>query len=84
MRVAQTRFRGRRDLVCCGSIPSPFGPRWPREPRGGDELFPTHYGELDLGAVTGIEPLILAPTASSSRRRLLVPARGTGDAAFAH
>jgi uncharacterized protein (DUF952 family) len=85
MRVAHARFRGRRDLVLVRIDPDAVE----REVRhenleGGDELFPHIYGELDLAALTGIEPLRVGPDGEFITPTLLLPARSTGDAAFAH
>ena len=85
MQVARTRFRGRRDVVLLRIDPDAVE----REVRlenleDGDELFPHIYGELDLSAVTGIEPLVLGPDGEFVTPILLVPARSTSDAAFAH
>jgi uncharacterized protein (DUF952 family) len=85
MRVARLRFRGRRDLVLLRIDPDAVE----REVRlenleGGDELFPHIYGELELSAVTGIEPLIVGLDGEFVTPTLLVPARSTSDNAFAH
>ena len=85
MQVARTRFRGRRDVVLLRIDPDEVE----REVRlenleDGHELFPHIYGELDLSAVTGIEPLVLGPDGEFVTPILLVPARSTSDAVFAH
>lgn len=85
MQVARTRFRGRRDIVLLRIDPDEVE----REVRlenleDGHELFPHIYGELDLSAVTGIEPLVLGPDGEFVTPILLVPARSTSDAVFAH
>lgn len=85
MQVARTRFRGRRDVVLLRIDPDAVE----REVRlenleDGHELFPHIYGELDLSAVTGIEPLVLGSDGEFVTPILLVPARSTSDTAFAH
>ena len=85
MRVARQRFRGRDDLVLLRIDPDHVE----REVRfenleGGDELYPHIYGELDLGAVSGIEPLLVGPDGEFVTPTLLVPARQTGIGALAH
>ena len=51
---------------------------------GGEELFPHIYGELDLGAVTGIEPLIVGSDGEFVTPTLLVPARHANPGSHAH
>lgn len=85
MRVARERFRGRHDLVLLRIDPKAVE----REVRlenleGGDELFPHIYGELELSAVTGFEPLVVGLDGEFVNPTLLVPARSIGDSAFAH
>lgn len=85
MRVARVRFRGRNDVVLLRIDPDSVE----REVRlenleGGDELFPHIYGELELSAVTGIEPLVVGMDGEFVTPTLLVPARSTGDSEFAH
>lgn len=85
MRVARARFRGRNDVVLLRIDPDSVE----REVRlenleGGDELFPHIYGELELSAVTGIEPLVVGMDGEFVTPTLLVPARSTGDSEFAH
>lgn len=85
MRVARARFRGRNDVILLRIDPDSVE----REVRlenldGGDELFPHIYGELELSAVTGIEPLVVGMDGEFVTPTLLVPARSTGDSAFAH
>jgi uncharacterized protein (DUF952 family) len=85
MRVARARFRGRADLVLIRIDPDLVD----REVRlenleGDDELFPHIYGELDLSAVTGIEPLIVGSDGEFLTPTLLVPARSTSAGAGAH
>ena len=85
MKVARRRFRGRADLVLLRIDPDLVDPEIRLENlEGGDELFPHIYGELDLAAVTGIEPLVVGGDGEFITPTLLVPARSTGDAAFAH
>jgi uncharacterized protein (DUF952 family) len=85
MRVARARFRGRSDLVLLRIDPDHVE----REVRyenleGGDELFPHIYGELDLAAVSGIEPLLVGSDGEFVTPTLLVPARQAGASAAAH
>jgi uncharacterized protein (DUF952 family) len=85
MRVARTRFRGRRNLVLLRIDPDAVD----REVRyenleGGDELYPHIYGELDLSAVTGLEPLLVGDDGEFVTPTLLVPARSAGAGAAAH
>ena len=85
MRVARERFRGRSDLVLLRIDPDHVE----REVRlenldGGEELFPHIYGELDLGAVSGIEPLLVGSDGEFVTPTLLVPARQAGAGAAAH
>ena len=85
MRVARERFRGRHGLVLLRIDPDSVE----REVRlenldGGEELYPHIYGELDLSAVTGIEPLVVGLDGEFVTPTLLVPARSTSDNAFAH
>jgi uncharacterized protein (DUF952 family) len=85
MRVARARFRGRTDLVLLRIDPDLVD----REVRfenleGGEELYPHIYGELDLSAVTGIEPLTVGHDGEFVTPTLLVPARSTNSGALAH
>jgi uncharacterized protein (DUF952 family) len=85
MRVARERFRGRGDLVLLRIDPDHVE----REVRfenleGGDELYPHIYGELDLAAVSGIEPLLVGADGEFVTPTLLVPARQAGVGAAAH
>jgi uncharacterized protein (DUF952 family) len=85
MKVARMRFRGRHDLVLLRIDPDAVE----REVRlenleGDEELFPHIYGELELSAVTGIEPLVVGADGEFVTPTLLVPARSTSDSAFAH
>jgi uncharacterized protein (DUF952 family) len=85
MRVARERFRGRADLVLLRIDPELVD----REVRlenleGEDELFPHIYGELDLSAVTGLEPLVVGADGEFVTPTLLVPARTMSDGAAAH
>ena len=85
MRVARERFHGRDDLVLLRIDPDHVE----REVRfenleGGDELYPHIYGELDLGAVSGIEPLLVGGDGEFVTPTLLVPARSAGSGALAH
>ena len=58
MKVVRRLFRGRRDLVLLRVDPDLLESEVRFENlEGGDELFPHIYGELELQAVTGIEPL---------------------------
>lgn len=78
--VARQRFRGRTDLVLLRIDPELLD----REVRlenleGGEELFPHIYGELDLSAVTGLEPLVVGSDGEFVTPTLFVPARSTGE-----
>ena len=85
MKVVRRLFRGRRDLVLLRIDPDQLESEVRLENLdGGDELFPHIYGELDLSAVTGIEPLVVGGAGEFVTPTLLVPARTTGDSAFAH
>ena len=85
MKVARARFRGRTDLVLLRIDPEAVD----REVRfenleGGEELYPHIYGELELSAITGIEPLAVGGDGEFITPTLLVPARSMGVAASAH
>jgi uncharacterized protein (DUF952 family) len=85
MRVARERFRGRTDLVLLRIDPELVD----REVRfenleDGEELFPHIYGELDLSAVTGIEPLRVGRDGEFITPTLLVPARHANSGTHAH
>lgn len=85
MQVARARFHGRTDLVLLRIDPDLVD----REVRfenleGDEELYPHIYGELDLSAITGIEPLMVGPDGEFVTPTLLVPARSTGAGALAH
>ena len=85
MKVARRRFRGRADLVLLRIDPDLVDPEIRLESLdGGDELYPHIYGELDLSAVTGIEPLATGADGEFVTPTLLVPARSPGANAFAH
>ena len=85
MKVARRRFRGRADLVLLRIDPELVEPEIRIENlEGGDELFPHIYGELDLSAVTGLEPLVLGADGEFITPTLLVPARSTSATAAAH
>ena len=85
MKVARRRFRGRADLVLLRIDPDLVDPEIRLENLdGGDELYPHIYGELDLSAVTGLEPLAVGVDGEFITPTLLVPARSTSAAAVAH
>jgi uncharacterized protein (DUF952 family) len=85
MKVARRRYRGRADLVLLRIDPELVEPEIRLENlEGGDELFPHIYGELDLSAVTGLEPLALGRDGEFVTPTLLVPARSTSATAVAH
>ena len=85
MKVARRRFRGRADLVLLRIDPDLVDPEIRLESLdGGDELYPHIYGELDLSAVTGLEPLAVGGDGEFVTPTLLVPARSTSAAAIAH
>ena len=85
MRVARRLFRGRTDLVLLRIDPELVEPEIRLENlEEGEELFPHIYGELDLSAVTGIEPLVSGADGEFVTPTLLVPARSAGANAFAH
>jgi len=85
MRVARRLFRGRTDLVLLRIDPELVEPEIRLENlEEGEELFPHIYGELDLSAVTGIEPLAMGADGEFVTPTLLVPARSPGANAFAH
>jgi len=85
MRVARRLFRGRTDLVLLRIDPELVEPEIRLENvEEGDELFPHIYGELDLSAVTGIEPLATGADGEFVTPTLLVPARSPGANVFAH
>jgi uncharacterized protein (DUF952 family) len=85
MKVLRARFAGRSDLVLLRIDPELVE----REVRfenleGGEELFPHIYGELDLGAITGIEGLVLDANGEFITPTLLVPARSMSAGEVAH
>jgi uncharacterized protein (DUF952 family) len=85
MKVARRRFRGRADLVLLRIDPDLVEPELRLENlEGGDELFPHIYGELDLSAVTGLEPLVIDDSGEFITPTLLVPARSAGATSLAH
>jgi uncharacterized protein (DUF952 family) len=85
MRVARARFRSRDDLVLLRIDPELVDREVRLENLDGDEdLYPHIYGELDLSAVTGIEPLVVGTDGEFVTPTLLVPARTMSDGAAAH
>jgi uncharacterized protein (DUF952 family) len=85
MKVARRRFHGRQDLVLLRIDPDLVDQEIRLENLdGGDELYPHIYGELDLSAVTGLEPLVLGGDGEFITPTLLVPARSTSATAMAH
>ena len=85
MKVARRRFHGRQDLVLLRIDPDLVDQEIRLENlEGGDELYPHIYGELDLSAVTGLEPLALGGDGEFITPTLLVPARSTSATAVAH
>ena len=85
MKVARRLFRGRADLVLLRIDPDLVDPEIRLENLdGGDELYPHIYGELDLSAVTGLEPLAVGEDGEFITPTLLVPARSTSATAIAH
>ena len=80
MKVARRLFRGRHDLVLLRIDPDLLESEVRLESlEGGDELFPHIYGELDLSAVTGLEPLKIGADGEFVMPTLLVPARSTAS-----
>ena len=76
MKVLRRVFRGRRDIVLLRIDPDLLTSEVRFENlEGGDELFPHIYGELDLEAVTGIEPLAIGDDGEFVMPGLLIPAR---------
>jgi len=66
METAAKHFAGQSDLVLCASIPQAR-----RKLNGvsrGGALFPHLYGDLDLAAVSAVDPLPLARMNSQFRR----------------
>jgi uncharacterized protein (DUF952 family) len=59
--TAAKHFAGQSDLVLVRVDTARLGDRLKWEPSRAGALFPHLYGDLDLGAVTGIEPLTLGP-----------------------
>ena len=85
MKIARRLFRGRRDLVLLRIDPDLLEQEIRLENlEGGDELFPHLYGELDLSAVTGLEPLVVGGDGEFVTPTLLVPARSTSPGVLAH
>ncbi|HEY6360576.1 MAG TPA: DUF952 domain-containing protein [Vicinamibacterales bacterium] len=85
MKVARRLFRGRRDLVLLRIDPDLLESEVRLENfEGGDELFPHIYGELDLSAVTGLEPLTVGTDGEFVMPTLLVPARSATRGGWSH
>jgi uncharacterized protein (DUF952 family) len=59
--TAAKHFAGQSDLVLVRVDAAKLGDRLKWEPSRAGALFPHLYGDLGLGAVTGIEPLTLGP-----------------------
>lgn len=59
--TAAKHFAGRRDLVLVRVDAAALGDRLKWEPARGGALFPHLYGDLDLKAVTHVDPLPLGP-----------------------
>jgi uncharacterized protein (DUF952 family) len=59
--TAAKHFAGARDLVLLSVNAASRGDRLKWEPSRGAKLFPHLYGELDLKAVTQVDPLPLGP-----------------------
>lgn len=57
--TAAKHFAGQRDLVLASVDTAALGDRLKWEPSRGGALFPHLYGDLDLAAVTRIDPLPL-------------------------
>jgi uncharacterized protein (DUF952 family) len=85
MKVARRLFRGRPDMVLLRIDPDLLESEVRLENlEGGDELFPHIYGDLDLSAVTGLEPLAIGHDGEFVTPTLLVPARSTSPGALSH
>jgi uncharacterized protein (DUF952 family) len=59
--TAAKHFAGQRDLVLLRVDAASLGDRLKWEPSRGGALFPHLYGDLDLQAVTQVDPLPLDP-----------------------
>jgi uncharacterized protein (DUF952 family) len=59
--TAAKHFAGQQDLVLVSVEAARLGPQLKWEPSRGGALFPHLYGDLDLAAVTKVEPLPLGP-----------------------
>jgi uncharacterized protein (DUF952 family) len=59
--TAARHFAGIADLLLLSVDATHLGDRLKWEPSRGGALFPHFYGDLDLAAVTKVEPLPLAP-----------------------
>jgi uncharacterized protein (DUF952 family) len=59
--TAAKHFAGQQDLVLVRVDAAKLGDRLKWEPSRGGALFPHLYGDLDLAAVTKVEPLPLGP-----------------------
>ncbi len=59
--TAAKHFAGEPDLLLVGVDANRLGEALKWEPARGGALFPHLYGDLDLKAVTKVEPLPLAP-----------------------
>ncbi len=57
--TAAKHFAGQRDLILASVDAATLGDRLKWEPSRGGALFPHLYGELELAAVTRIDPLPL-------------------------
>ncbi|MEP7031119.1 MAG: DUF952 domain-containing protein [Pseudolabrys sp.] len=62
--TAAKHFAGQSDLVLASVDAEELGERLKWEPSRGGALFPHLYGDLELGAVTKVEPLTLSPDGS--------------------
>lgn len=61
METAAKHFAGQGDLVLVSVDDSKLGDKLKWEPSRGGALFPHLYGDLDLKAVTQVDPLPLGP-----------------------
>ena len=59
--TAAKHFAGQRDLVLLRVDTASLGDRLKWEPSRGAKLFPHLYGDLNLAAVTQVDPLPLGP-----------------------
>lgn len=59
--TAAKHFAGQNDLLLICVDASQLGDRLKWEPSRGGAQFPHLYGDLDLGAVTRVQPLPLGP-----------------------